>query len=423
MTPDRLLFPLMATSLAVGIGIGDLLAVPSGAAFALLPVAALSLWAYWLARRDRTAFAAFCFFFLLSGIVRAQLGDLHPLPPCATDRARELSDALSLLLRQSGLSPDTEALLDAMLLGRRGMLSPELRELYRRAGAAHVLALSGLHLGILFYVLNFLLLRLLQYRLRYVAGAAELLFMWGYAFVTGFPVSLCRATIMMSLFIIAQIRQTGNSSAHTLGVAAFLLLMISPDTLYDVGFQLSFSAVAGLVLFYKPLSALWVPRNRGLNRIWKGLMASVSVQLLTFPLSVHYFHRFSFSGILLSPLYLLLAALIIYVALSLLLFRALGAALLIPVLEGLTALQHGAMRLSLLLPLNSADAIHLPWSGVVLFYGAVLCLLPPVCALRRPPVSRPGYRRAMFFRSWPYLLSALFLALCGVWVSHTWIRE
>ena len=417
MISDSLSFPLMAIALAVGIGIGDSVAVPSGAAIVLLPVAALLLWAYWSARRGRTALAAFCFFFLLLGIVRAQLGDLHPLPPSATDWARQLSDRLSLLLRDSGLSPDTEALLETLLLGRRGTLSPELRELYRSAGAAHVLALSGLHLGILFYAVNALLIRLLQYRLRYPVAAAELLLMWGYALVAGFPVSLCRATIMMSLFIIAQIRLTGNSSVHTLGVAAFLLLMASPGVLYDVGFQLSFSAVAGLVLFYAPLSALWVPRNRGLNWLWKGLMVSVSAQLLTFPLSVHYFHRFSFSGLLLSPLYLLLATLVIYVALSLLLFHPLGNGLLVPLLERLAALLHGIMSHSLLLPLNSIGGIHLPWSGTVLFCGAVLCLLPPLRALRQPPVARPGHRRAMFFRSWPYLLAFLFLGLCGVWLS------
>ncbi|MBQ8969373.1 MAG: ComEC/Rec2 family competence protein [Bacteroidaceae bacterium] len=312
-----------------------------------------------------------------------------------------------------GLPEDTIYLLQAMLLGQRAHLPDSLRGLYQQSGASHILALSGLHLGILFGLFNLCLLRLLQYRWRYGVGFVGLSLMWGYALVVGFPVSLCRASLMMSLMVIAQMRLVGHDTWHTLGFSAFLLLLLSPAMLFDVGFQLSFSAVMGLLLYYRRLVAIGMPRSMWARWLWKAWLISLSAQMGVLPLLLHYFHRISLMGLLFSPLYVSLATLIIYEGVLLLLLPTL-IGILRPQLEGMVTIQHSLMTFAVQLPGNEVAGVHFSWGCVVLLYVAGLAILPSLDALQKPRLDVPRYRWAMFFRTWPYLLSALVLIFSAI---------
>lgn len=321
-----------------------------------------------------------------------------------------LSHTLSAFLGQMPLAEDTVRLLRAMLLGLRDELPVSLRDLYRQSGASHLLALSGLHLGVLFGLFNYWLMHALHRRWRYVVGTLGLLFLWGYAFLTAFPVSLCRASLMLSLLVIGQMRLTGNDIWHTLGLSALVLLLIEPAMLFDVGFQLSFMAVVGIYLFYFPLAKAWVSRSRWVRWLWRIWVLSFAAQMGVLPLLLHYFHRVSLSGIVLSPLYILLATAIIYAALFILLLHPLGLAfLLCPLVEALVTIQHTLMSLSLCLSWSGVEGVRLPWSHVLLLYAALFCLLPSLHVLANSSRELPQHRLALFFRSWPTLLAFLLL--------------
>lgn len=386
--------------------------VPLGATCCLFLAIVFLLIAFGSFRRGVGALVSMSLCFVLLGVVRAQLPDLHLLPAGLLEVSYDLSSRLQSVISGSGLSPDSQGLLSAMLLGHRSELSSHIVELYRQTGGSHILALSGLHLGILFGVFNFALLRVLIYRWRYLVGSLGLLLIWCYALLTGFPVSLCRASLMLSLLVLSEMRMTGHDSVHTLFMSAMILLLVSPSMLYDVGFQLSFMSVLGLILFYHPLVSVWSTRQFLIRWLWQAWCVSLAAQLGVLPLLLHYFHSFSIFGVLLSPLFVLLATLIIYVSLGYFLMFSLGLGFLLRGLtENLIGLQHGVMSFVSHFSFNRVELAHFSSSQVLLTYAACMCLLPVLHALRVPEFQTRGYRVAMFFRAWPYLLSILLLLL------------
>jgi len=403
----------MATLLAVGILLSLNVVVPVGTAIILWVVAWLCFIAFLSLRRGVGGFVACCTFFVLLGVLRGQLGAVSLLPVEWQYQGSVVAVKCADALRSMGVTEESAGLLRAMLLGDRSGLDEGVVQLYRQAGAGHLLALSGLHLGLLFGLLQLLLLHWLTSGWRWFFGLFTLLLLAGYAFVTGFPISLCRASLMMSLLIVAQLRTSGSSSFHNLGVAAFVLLMINPQSLCDIGFQLSFMGVAGIFLFYQPLAALGLPRQPLFCWLWKALLVSLSAQAGVTPLVLHYFHSLSLTGLLLSPIYILLATTILYTALLLLLLHTLSitilSSLITNLLELLVDLQHGTMTFGSSLPLNRFENISFSWGCVVLSYAALFCLLPPIHALRQTRLEVPGRRRALFFRQWLFILSSLLL--------------
>ena len=375
--------------------------------------AVLCLTSFGLLRRDAKALALLSLLFTLIGFLRAQLPDIFLLPDSLVRWSAALSRSAQAVLQDTGLSRETTTVLEAMLLGVRDNLPVEIRDLYRQAGAAHVLALSGLHLGILFGIFSYALQRVLISHWRYAVGSIGIVMMWGYAMLTGFPVSLCRASLMMTFLVVSQMRLVGTNSWHTLGLAAFLLLLLAPSSLFDIGFQLSFAAVAGILLFYAPLCNIWNPRSKTLNTIWKVSIVSVAAQLSVFPLSVYYFHQFTIVSLITSPLIIFKATCLLYLALLFLLLHAFGwGACVAWCLERLVAVLHVLMAASVRVPWSRVEHVDITLGELLLLYMAVLCLLPPLYALKQQPREQPAsYRWALFFRTWPYLLSILLLII------------
>jgi competence protein ComEC len=182
----------------------------------------------------------------------------------------------------------------AITLGLKSHLEREVQTAYAAAGAMHILAVSGLHVGIIYLIVNLLFKPLSQLPKFGVATHALLciLSLWVYAALTGFSPSVQRAAVMFTFVIVGTAIHRQSSIYNTLACSAFFLLWINPYLVYSVGFQLSYLAVFGIV-YLQPRIAAWIsPNNKLLNYLWELTAVSIAAQLATFPLSLYYFHQF-----------------------------------------------------------------------------------------------------------------------------------
>ncbi|WP_207431325.1 ComEC/Rec2 family competence protein [Sabulibacter ruber] len=181
----------------------------------------------------------------------------------------------------------------ALVLGVQDDLDAALRNAYARTGTMHVLAVSGLHVGLLYGVLLMLLQPLRRSKTSRLAVFLVIVgVVWFYAFVTGLSASVLRSVCMFSLVELGRLIQRKSSILNTLAIVALVLLLYEPNFLFDVGFQLSFLAVAGIVLLQPLFLQLWNPEQKLVRLVWELLAISVAAQLATFPLSLYYFHQF-----------------------------------------------------------------------------------------------------------------------------------
>lgn len=200
--------------------------------------------------------------------------------------------------------PREQAIVKAFVIGVTEGVDDELRQAYSSSGAMHALAVSGLHVSILYGVLVFLLSRLDKHRAGqwFVAGIS-LLVLWMFAFVTGLSPSVLRAVAMFSFVAIAKPINRTTSIYNTLAASAFFLLLYDPFLILSAGFQLSYLAVLGIVVFYRPIYNLWETPWVFSNWLWRITAVSIAAQLATMPLTLYYFHQF--------PIYFLLANLFV----------------------------------------------------------------------------------------------------------------
>lgn len=209
--------------------------------------------------------------------------------------------------RSWGLDQDVQAVVSALTIGEKTDLTPELKAMYSAAGVSHVLALSGLHVGILSCILLWLF-----YPLTYLKHGRKILpflvvcLLWFFAFISGLSSSVVRAVVMYSLYTLASFcSEERFSGMHSLVLAAFLMLIYNPFFLFDISFQLSFTAVFSILVFY-PLFSRWLCiKNCVLRYVWNTLSLSISAQLGTLPFILYYFGSF--------PTYFLLANLVVVI--------------------------------------------------------------------------------------------------------------
>ncbi|MCB2206805.1 MAG: ComEC family competence protein [Bacteroidetes bacterium] len=197
------------------------------------------------------------------------------------------------VINNNGIEGDDYAVAAAILLGYDQLLEPELEQNFVTAGAMHILCVSGLHVGIIYLVLNFLLGFLSRNKFQKIVKVVLLLTMiWFYALLTGFSPSVQRASLMITLFIVATLSSKQKDVYNTLAASAVILIFIDPFIIFNVGFQLSYTAVLGILMFYKPIAGLFYIKNPVARKVWEIVAVSIAAQLGTFPLAAHYFHFF-----------------------------------------------------------------------------------------------------------------------------------
>ncbi|MCD7973236.1 MAG: ComEC family competence protein [Candidatus Azobacteroides sp.] len=192
------------------------------------------------------------------------------------------------------LDKDEKAILSAITLGYKNDLTPEIKNTFSVTGASHILAVSGLHVGIIFMFTGFLLSFFQRNNLktRLIKYTFIILILWGFAFITGLSPSVIRATCMFSISLIATILNKRNSTFNSICIAAFCMLLYNPYYLFDVSFQLSYSAVASIVILNPYLQKLIPVKQRFLSAVWSLVTVSITAQAGTFPFVLYYFHQF-----------------------------------------------------------------------------------------------------------------------------------
>ena len=208
---------------------------------------------------------------------------------CAKFRQRLLQK-----IPESGIDGKSQAVFAAVALGEKSLLDKELKEDYSVAGASHVLALSGMHLSMIYMLLSLLFVGIKRH---WIGQLVLLLLVWTYVVLVGMSPSVVRSAIMLTLYAIIGLIHRGGTPLNTLALAAVLMLAVNPFALYDVGFQLSFMAVLGILVFFPLLKELipfhYRPTNKILQWIMGMVMVSLSAQTMTAPLVALYFGRFS----------------------------------------------------------------------------------------------------------------------------------
>ncbi|MGE0079420.1 MAG: ComEC/Rec2 family competence protein [Bacteroidales bacterium] len=214
---------------------------------------------------------------------------------------------------------DQLAVLSALTLGYKDLLDDELRKVYSSTGAMHILAVSGLHVGILYFLLATLLFFVPSSKFtRFVKLIVLLGFLWFYALLTGLSPSVCRSALMFSVVAIGQCFNTRSNIFNTLAVAAFILLVVNPLNLYSVGFQLSFMAVLSIVVFFPYIHRLIYCKGKASNYIWSLVAVSVAAQIGTFPITATYFGQFPTYFLITNIIAIPLATIILYFSVLLL---------------------------------------------------------------------------------------------------------
>jgi competence protein ComEC len=226
-------------------------------------------------------------------------------------------------------TPKQMGVAEAMIGGMKAELDFETKQWYSATGAIHVLAVSGMHVVILFVVLNKLLGLFLDKKKPFFL-ATILILLWSYAIFTGLSPSVCRSTLMFSMIQLGTFFRRDDNPVNTLLLSAIILLIIVPTWLYDVGFQLSYLAVLGIMVIYPSLKRLFYFKWKPIRWIWEISAVSIAAQIFTLPLTLYYFHQFPNYFLLANPVVSLVSSFMLPIGL-LVLFIAkipyLGAAL------------------------------------------------------------------------------------------------
>ena len=365
----------IAVSLMAGIVLAWYFVIPF-ALFPLLLVVVLLAFCLWRYEHLQSAVIGLCFVVL--GALLMQRALQEPSSVSRLDRSKTyfLAQRAKLLdrLSESGVDGSVYAVVAAMTLGDKSQLTKELRDTYAVSGASHILALSGLHLGIIYTLLSLLLSRR---RWQVISQVVIIVCIWLFVFLVGMSASVVRSAVMITVYALLSLGHRDKMSVNTLAFAAIVMLLFNPKSLFDVGFQLSFMAVLAILLFYPLLESVWSQQflfgHRLFRWLWTTLAVSCAAQIGVAPLIAYYFGRFSCYFLLTNLVVVPAATLILYLSLLVLLIPSL-AYLLIYIVDALNQL----LLWITMLPGASIEGLHPTLLQVWMTYviiGAVYGLL------------------------------------------------
>jgi competence protein ComEC len=289
-------------------------------------------------------------------------------------------------LERSGLKGDQLSVAQALLLGNDDQIDPGLLRAYSASGTLHVLSVSGMHVALLFVALSVLLAPLLRLRggAFWLAGVL-LAALWGYALLTGGSPSVMRAVTMLSFVVAGKPFRKNGHILNMLAAAAIVLLTANPQLLTDIGFQLSFLAVAGIVVLQPLLVQQWQPASRVMRWIWSLISVTLVAQLVTFPLGLYYFGQFPVYFLLSNLIVIPISTLVMYGGIVLLLvspFQQISEWVAVPLAWMLDVL-NGAVRYTEFLPGAVLHTSRWTLAQLLLLYGIIITLFCWLW-LRRP---------------------------------------
>jgi len=215
---------------------------------------------------------------------------------------QQLVEKLKLNMRDTG----AVAIASTLILGYKADLSNDILEAYSKTGTVYVLSVSGAQVAIIYILLTFAFKFGDRYKhCRLIKAVIIIAIIWYYAMLTGFSLSVCRVSVMVSMVIIGKTFSRYVNTLNILAISAFFLLIYDPFFITEVGFQLSYIAVSGLIVF-QPVVYKWFKfKNKWADKLWAVCSVSIAAQLVTFPISAFYFHQF--------PVYFLISNLFVVV--------------------------------------------------------------------------------------------------------------
>jgi len=207
--------------------------------------------------------------------------------------AHAVSKKFVTILNDNGLKGQEFAVASALILGQNDMLDNETRQAYAGSGVTHILSVSGLHVGVIFIIISFLLgfMKKDGWQL-YTKTFLILLTIWAYALLTGMSPPVLRSAAMFTFISFGNASKRNVHIINSLAVSALFLLLIDPLMISNIGFQLSYLAIIGIVFINKPIADLLNPKNKIASEIWGLIAVSLAAQIATAPLTLLYFHQF-----------------------------------------------------------------------------------------------------------------------------------
>lgn len=306
--------------------------------------------------------------FVVLGALLMQQAQQEPPQVSKLERSRNyfLSQRARLLdrLSENGVDGNVYAVVAAMTLGDKSQLTKELRETYTVTGAAHVLALSGLHLSIIYTLLSLFFCR---QRWQIVSQVLIVISIWLFVFLVGMSSSVVRSAVMLTVYALLSLGDRNRMSVNTLAFTAIIMLMVHPLSLFDIGFQLSFLAVLSILIWYPVFEGVipqsFLMSHRLVRWLWSLLAVSCAAQLGTAPLIAYYFGRFSSLFLITNLVVLPFAPLIIYLTLAVLLIPSL-AYILVYIVSAL----NGVLTFLASIPWVSIEALHPSILQIMMIY-------------------------------------------------------
>ena len=289
--------------------------------------------------------------------------------------SNKLRNHLLQLYRDNGIKDDEFSVASALTLGYKDALDKEIKRSYSSSGAMHILAVSGLHVGIIYLILFYILFFFKRYRFGLIIrGILIILFLWSYAFLTGLSPSVMRATIMFSFVIIGQSLKRPSNIYNTLAMSAFLMLLINPFMIMEIGFQLSYLAVIGIVYFQPKIYSLLQINNWLLDKLWALVTVSFAAQLGTSPMILFYFHQFPNYFLLTNIIVIPFATLIIYLGASVFIFSFISvvSSFLAKILAITVKILNSSVSFIEQLPYSISEGISISVTETLIFYLLII---------------------------------------------------
>lgn len=281
------------------------------------------------------------------------------------------------VLQRNINSANETAVAQALLYGFDDDIDAETVKAYSNTGTLHVLAVSGMHVGIIYLILGWILGWLSRWKWGEVVKQVSMLaVLWLYSLLCGLSPSILRSTVMFSFIIVGNLLQTRSNIYNTLAASAFVLLCVDPNMIANVGFQLSYLAVIGIVFFQPYLYQMYTPKSFWVDEIWKITSVSLAAQLVTFPIGLLYFHQFPncflFSNLIIIPL----TTVILYGGLILVAIGSMGwiAWLLGQVLYALIHFTNQIVVWVEHIPMAYVNGIQISILQTLLLYAILICL-------------------------------------------------
>jgi competence protein ComEC len=282
-----------------------------------------------------------------------------------------LQQKISKRLQINITGKQEKAVAAALLIGYKQDIDSDLMKAYSNTGVIHVIAISGLHLGLIYGLLLSIFNWILNSTIKkWTAPPIILLVLWGFALLTGAGPSIVRAAVMFSFIVIASIVKQNSSILNALAASAFFLLLLHPFYLWDIGFQLSYAAVLSIVLYQKNIFDSLYFKYKWIQACWQLNALTLSAQILTLPLVVYHFHQFPNYFLLSNFIVVPLSSIILYGCLFILPFGTI--AYLGKALSVVTSLLISSMNWIIqkmnALPFATTSNLHINTAEVLLFF-------------------------------------------------------